>query len=50
MDTYQHILLATDFSPLSERAGHRAQHLAECHNAKLTVLHVVEEVVLYGGY
>lgn len=48
MDTYQHILLATDFSPLSERAAYRAQHLAECHNAKLTVLHVVEEVVLYG--
>lgn len=48
MNAYQHILLATDFGPLSERAARRAKHVAECHNAKLHVLHVVEEVVLYG--
>ena len=48
MNAYQHILLATDFSPLSESAARRAKHVAERNNAKLHVLHVVEEVMLYG--
>jgi len=48
MKPYQNILLATDFSPLSERAAQRAQEVAEHYNAKLHVVHVVEEVVFYG--
>ncbi len=42
MKAYQHILLATDFSELSEEAARKAVILAGHFNAKLTLLHVVE--------
>lgn len=48
MKPYQNILLATDFAPLSVLAAQRAQEVVERYNAKLHVVHVLEEVVLYG--
>ena len=42
MKHYQHILLAVDFSKLSETAGVRAVDLAKHYAADLTLLHVVE--------
>jgi len=47
MKPYQSILLATDFSPLSELAAQRAQEVAERYHADLHVVHVIEEVVFY---
>lgn len=47
---YQHILLATDFSPASKQAAIRAQHLAEKHAARLTFLHVFEELIIYSEF
>jgi universal stress protein A len=48
MKPYQSILLATDFSPLSELAAQRAREVAERYHADLHVVHVIEEVVFYG--
>ena len=42
MKTYQHILLATDFSDAGEAAARRAVELAGCCDAKLSLLHVVD--------
>jgi universal stress protein A len=42
MNTYQHILLATDFSELSERVADRAADLAGRCEAELVLLHVIE--------
>ena len=39
----QHILYATDFTPAAERAASYACSLAQEHQARLTMLHVVEE-------
>ena len=39
---FKHIMLATDGSPTSERAGAVAVDLARVHGAKLTVLYVVD--------
>ena len=47
MNAYQSILLAVDFSPLSERAATRALQVAKFYKAKLYVLHVVEEGMIY---
>ena len=47
MNAYQNILLAVDFSPLSERAATRALRVAKFYKAKLYVLHVVEEGMIY---
>jgi nucleotide-binding universal stress UspA family protein len=41
----KHILLATDFSPRSDRAGRRAALLANQFGAKITVVHVVDDVL-----
>jgi len=41
---YRKLLLATDFSPHSERAAHRAVELAGHYRARLDVLHIVEEM------
>ena len=42
MKHYKHILLAVDFSKLSETAGVRAVDLVKHYGADLTLLHVVE--------
>jgi nucleotide-binding universal stress UspA family protein len=44
----RNILLASDFTPASERAAHYACALARQHNAKLTMLHVVDPAELRG--
>ncbi len=44
---YRKILLAIDFSSHSERAALRALELSRCHEAKLEVLHVIEDPVFY---
>ena len=43
----KNILFATDFGPGAERAAQHAFSLAQEHGARLTVLHVVEEVRMY---
>ena len=42
MKKYQHILLATDFSKLSESAAVRAIELSKYYDAQLTIFHGVE--------
>ncbi len=41
----RHILYATDFTPTAERAAAYALSLAQEHQAHLTLLHVVKEVI-----
>lgn len=43
MPLFRHILAPFDFSDLSEAGVSFARSLAEAHDAKLTVLHVVQE-------
>ena len=42
MKAYQHILLTTDFSKFSEVVAQKAVNFAGHFNAKITLLHVVE--------
>ena len=44
----RNILLAADFTPAAERAAHYAAALAREHNAKLTMLHVLDQAELSG--
>jgi len=44
----RNILVAADFTPASERAAHYASALAREHNAKLTMLHVLDHAELSG--
>lgn len=46
MFAYQHILVPVDFSPVSKRSVSRAQELATQYQARLTVLHIVEDIPL----
>ncbi|HMT94934.1 universal stress protein [uncultured Thiothrix sp.] len=46
MFAYQHILVPIDFSPVSKRSINRAQELATQYQARLTILHIVEDVPL----
>ena len=39
-------LMATDLSPRSDRALERAVMLAREHDARLTIVHVVDEVLI----
>ncbi|MDX1654494.1 MAG: universal stress protein [Candidatus Competibacteraceae bacterium] len=50
MSRYQHVLFAADFSPDALQVGERAKSMAECHGAKLSLIHVVEEVNISAGY
>ena len=45
----RNILLAADFTPASARAAHYASALAREHNAKLTLLHVLDHGKKGGG-
>ncbi|MGF1526999.1 MAG: universal stress protein [Candidatus Competibacterales bacterium] len=47
---YQHILAALDFDPSSLQVGRRAREIARRHGAKLSLVHVVEEVNISAGY
>ena len=47
---WQHILAPVDFSPHAERSVKRAAALARENNASLTLLHVVEDFVLYDDF
>jgi universal stress protein A len=47
---YRHILLATDFSAHSRRAVRRASEIAGRYGAKLSLLHVVEDLTLYDEF
>jgi universal stress protein A len=42
--TYRHILVAADFSELSERVTDRARDLADRYQAALSIIHVVENI------
>ncbi len=44
MEGYKHILLAVDFTPGGETVGKRALDLAERYRARLSLLHVVENL------
>ena len=46
MATYQHILLAVDFSPESAYIGDRTKKLAQLCGAQISLIHVVEHVPL----
>jgi len=52
MESYKHIVVATDFTEFSENAVERAVSLAKLCDAELTLLHVVEQfpVHMYGEY
>lgn len=50
MSAYQHVLFATDFSEEALEVGARALDMAERHGARLSLIHVVEEVNLSAGY
>ncbi|HIP53097.1 MAG TPA: universal stress protein [Chromatiales bacterium] len=50
METYKHILVATDFSEQSKKAVQRAVELANHYGARVTLLHAVEEMVLYDEF
>lgn len=44
MGIYQHMLLAVDFAPDSEQVATRAHAMAQSHQARLSLVHVVEYV------
>lgn len=50
--TYQHILFAADFSDDALRVGERAREIAQRCGARLSLIHVVEDIniSLGGGY
>ena len=47
---YQHVLFAVDFSEEAFCVGQRAKDIAERYQAKLSLIHVVEEVNISAGY
>ena len=46
MDDYQHILLAADFSQHGEYVARKAMDLAKHYQAKLSIIHVLDNVAL----
>ena len=47
---YQHIIVAVDFSPHSDKATYRAMQLTEQSGAHLTMLTVVDDMEFYSAY
>ncbi|MCF6185975.1 MAG: universal stress protein [Desulfobulbaceae bacterium] len=47
---YSHILLATDFSPHAELAARRALEMVDKYGAKLSIVHVLDNMILYDGF
>ncbi|MBK8181540.1 MAG: universal stress protein [Candidatus Competibacteraceae bacterium] len=50
--SYQHVLFAADFSDEALKVGERAREVAQKHEARLSLIHVVENIniSLGGGY
>lgn len=44
MDSYQHILLAADFSEHGDHILWKARHLGEIFQAKLSIIHVLDNI------
>lgn len=44
MSTYQHVLLAIDYSRQNQIIADKAQQIAAQNNAKLSILHVIEHL------
>lgn len=44
MGSYQHILLTIDFSEHSDYVSQKAKHLADIFHAKLSILHVLDNI------
>ena len=50
MQVYQHLLLATDLSPKSDKIGQHALSLANLFNAQLSIVHVIDlQPTFYAG-
>ncbi|MEE4378502.1 MAG: universal stress protein [Candidatus Competibacteraceae bacterium] len=50
MSAYQHVLWAADFAPEALAVGVRAKDIAERNGARLSLVHVVEEINISMGY
>lgn len=50
MDAYKHILVALDLSNEAPQVAERGQDLAGRYNAKMSVIHVVEPVIVDNSY
>lgn len=50
MQEYRHVLFATDLSPKAAEVGRHAQDLAARYGARLSFVHVIEEVNVSAGY
>jgi len=46
MESYKHILLAADFSEHGEAVADRAKDLAERYQAKLSIVHVMDNLLI----
>ncbi len=46
MESYKHILLAADFSEHGEAVADRAKDLAEKYQAKLSIVHVMDNLLI----
>jgi universal stress protein A len=46
MESYKHILLAADFSEHGEDVANRAKDLAEKYRAKLSIVHVMDNLLI----
>lgn len=50
MSAYRHVMLAVDFSDEALQVGTRARDIARCNGARLSLIHVVEQVNISAGY
>ncbi len=50
MQAYQHVLFATDFTDEALQVGARAKDIAQRYGARLSLVHVIEQVVVSPGY
>ena len=50
MDTYQHILVALDLSNEAHQVAQRGQDLATRYEAKMSLVHVVEPIIVDNSY
>lgn len=50
MSHYRHILLATDFSKQGDYVADKAKVLADTHQAKLSIVHVIDNIPMPDAY